>query len=282
LSVALEVGYYSAFHEGVNFTGGIHLNSYRDPAAPLADVLTHLRNKNLDVIPAARSVRLVIAERLLGWAGRQRTAALAALPSELVVSEQTIEVPLVMAHLGPDVRSVLDFGGFESTLPLSLCGLGCEVTVLDQRRYPFHHPRLHTVVADLLAEAPPIREQFDAVISISTIEHVGLRHYGDVAEADGDARAIARLREMVRPGGRLLVTLPAGRPAVQRGYRVYDAERICRVFPEGSRTWWFRKPSRVGHWGPTDAVSVAEVVYGSPDRRMPVEAVVFVRWDRPL
>ena len=258
------------------------MNSYRDPRAPLADVLTHLRNKNLDVFPAARSLRLSLADRLVRWAGRQRAAALAAGAWEIVVSEQTIEVPLVMAHLGPDVRSVLDFGGFESTLPLSLAGLGCDVTVLDQRPYPFVHPRLRTITADLLADQPPIQERFDVVISISTIEHVGLHHYGDRADPHGDARAILRLSEMVRPGGRLLVTVPAGRPVVQRGYRVYDAERLRAVFPPGFTALWFRKPSRFAHWQPADAESAGEVVYGSPDHRMPAEAVVFVRWDRPL
>jgi SAM-dependent methyltransferase len=258
------------------------LNSYRDPRAPLADVLTHLRNKNLDVFPAARSLRLSVAERLVGWAARQRAAALAAGPWEVVVSEQTIEVPLVMAHLGPTVRSVLDFGGFESTLPLSLCGLGCEVTVLDQRHYPFVHPRLRTVTADLLAPEPPMRDQFDAVISSSTIEHVGLQHYGDIPDRAGDARAIARLSEMVKPGGRLLVTLPAGRPVVQRGYRVYDAERVRNIFPPGFVAQWFRKSSRFAHWEPADPEVVQHIVYGAPHLRMPAEAVVFVRWDRPL
>ena len=55
--------------------------------------------------------------------------------------------------------------------------------------------------------AAPIEEwerrpgQFDAVLCISTIEHVGLGWYGDPAErSDGDRRALERLGELLRPG----------------------------------------------------------------------------------
>ena len=73
---------------------------------------------------------------------------------------------------------------------------------------------------------------FDLVISISTIEHLGPGNYDDVQIPDGDRLGVERLWRLVRPGGRHMATVPAGRRDVQRGYRIYDEARLHMVFPD--------------------------------------------------
>lgn len=254
--------------------------SHGTPNATLQDVLVHLRNKNLGVFPERRNTSLRLADRLLRSLDRMRARALAAGGWEVVVSEQIVEVPLVLRALGPVGSAVLDFGGYESTLPLTLAALGYDVTVLDQRVYPFCHPRLTVLSADIFADPLSLTRQFDVVVSISTIEHVGLGHYGDVQRPDGDREAVARLWSLVRPGGRLLATVPAGQPSIQRGYRIYDEARIRAVFPHAVRIEWYRKEGRTGWWAVADAASIASLVYRSPTQTMPAEAVAFVVCDK--
>jgi hypothetical protein len=87
---------------------------------------------------------------------------------------------------------------------------------------------------DLLEYRP--RRRFPRIVSISTIEHIG------VDEGDGQAtravRSLEHLRTLLAPGGRLLVTVPAGyntaldrhlREEARRGAPVLGMRRIARA-----------------------------------------------------
>lgn len=71
-------------------------------------------------------------------------------------------------------------------------------------------------------------ESFDAVVGISSLEHIGLGHYGDPKHADGDSVAFANIWHWLKPGGWLYFDVPydpekywlAG--ANQTECRVYD------------------------------------------------------------
>lgn len=249
---------------------------YCDADSDFDAVVRHLRNKNLDLYPTRWSPMLKVAQRLYGQVTRLRYGALRRAGWQAVVSEQIVEAALILRHIRSEERRLLDFGGYESLLPLTLSALGHEVTVLDQRPYPFKAPRLTNVIADLFKETPLIAESFDLVISISTIEHLGLGTYDDVQIPEGDRLGVERLWRLVRPGGRLMATVPAGRPGVQRGYRTYDEARLRMVFPGLVATQWFSKDHRTGTWSPSTAEAVRDRVYGEPHARLPVEAVAFI------
>ncbi|HMH55052.1 MAG TPA: hypothetical protein VK535_02235, partial [Gemmatimonadales bacterium] len=156
-------------------------------------LVRHLRNKNLAVLPTSYGLRMRLAERIQAGAAGIYWSAIRAAGWEAVVSEQVVEGPLVLQHLRATDRQVLDFGGYESVLPLQLASLGHEVTVLDQRRYPLTHPNLTVRAADLYDPGLRFDEPFDSIISVSTIEHLGLGRYGDVTREDGDRAGVDRL-----------------------------------------------------------------------------------------
>ena len=241
--------------------------------ARAADVLLHTRNKNIVVEAGKRTLRQRIAHRLWWNATRFRDAALAEGPPAVIISEQVIENAFLLRELDSSVRKVLDFGAFESTLPLALVALGLDVTVVDQRRYPFSAERLHVIQHDILQPMASLPAEFDVVYSISTIEHVGLGHYGDPTVPDGDRIALAHLWEKVRPGGRLIVSVPAGRPSVQRGYRVYDERALGVVLPAEGRISFFRKQGRRGTWRPSTGAEIAAVEYENYFAQAPSEGV---------
>src|SRR5207248_5226784 len=101
---------------------------------------------------------------------------------------------------------ILDVGAAESLVALSLAMLGYEVTALDLRPYSFEHPRLCSVNA-AVEEWKHENESFDAVVCLSTIEHVGLGAYGeDAKDGRADLDAMKRMRELVKPRGLLVLT----------------------------------------------------------------------------
>ena len=238
-----------------------------------ADALLHTRNKNILVEPGRRPLLQRVADRLWRRATRFRESTLVGSSPAVVVSEQVIENAFVLRELDSSVRKVLDFGAFESTLPLALAALGLEVVVVDQRRYPFVSERLQVVQHDILQPLSGLPDDFDVAYSISTVEHVGLGHYGDPAKPDADRIALAHLWQKVRPGGKLIVTVPAGRPSVQRGYRVYDEPSLRRILPGDGRISFFRKTGRWGTWGPATGEEIAGLEYENYFAQSPAEGV---------
>ncbi len=250
-------------------------------SSQISDALLHTRNKNIVVEAGRRSLRQRLADRLWLMSTRLRDTALVGGRFSVIISEQVIENAFVLREVDSSVRRVLDFGAFESTLPLALAALGLDVTVVDQRRYPFAAQRLSVIQHDILRPLAALPSDFDLVYSISTIEHVGLGHYGDPSIAAGDGIALANLWDKVRPGGRLIFSVPAGRPSVQRGYRVYDEVALRKVMPYEGEISFFRKSGRRGVWGPSEASEIAAHDYENYRTQAPSEGVAVVTLRKP-
>jgi len=201
---------------------------------------------------------------------------------EFIVSERIVENAVVASYVRPSDCRVLDFGGYEGTIALQLAAMGHRVTVWDQRPYPFKHPNINVLVADIFGRDWANEDPFDVVYSISTVEHLGLGHYGDQVVDGGDAKALTALWEMVRPGGRLIVTVPAGKPTVQRGYRVYDERTLRAICPQVAVLRFFAKDGRQGMWSESTADSIATIEYSAPFKPRPCEAMAVMIADKPL
>ena len=143
------------------------------------------------------------------------------------VNERAVELAYVLRAFGavPRGASVLDVGATESLLSLSLASLGYRVTALDPRPYPLSHPHLEVVVAEMQRWEP--NRTFDAVVCLSTIEHIGLGAYGEEKDDErADILAMARIRACTAPGGLLLLTTPFGTARTDAFTRVYDRSRL--------------------------------------------------------
>ena len=242
--------------------------------------LPYLRNKNIEIHPRHRDLRQRFWSRLLRYVAAAHRRSLLAGDPQVVVSEQIVENAMVLANIPKGTRTVLDFGGVESLLPVTLAALGFRVTVWDQRPYALAHPRLQVLRRDLFDALPAALGPFDLVVSVSTIEHLGFGAYGDAVAEDADARGVAVLWSLVGPGGRMIATVPAGRAAVHPGFRVYDRERIDRVFPRPRVVHYFRKPGRDAAWERADEDEVQGIQYDAPAEPLPVDALAVVILDK--
>lgn len=112
------------------------------------------------------------------------------------LNERTVEVPLAATVLSAAAgQRVLEVGNVLAHYQ------AVSHTVVD--KYEQTPGVLNEDVAELTLPGP-----YDLILAVSTLEHVGL----DEAERDAGkpARAIARLKDLLAPGGRLWCTFPLG------------------------------------------------------------------------
>src|SRR5438270_9891761 len=103
---------------------------------------------------------------------------------------------------------------------------------LQDQGFLWQHSEVEFVQGDFL-NLPLTHDHFDLAINCSSVEHVGLvGRYGiRNGHNDGDIEVMARLAQVLKPNGRLLMTAPCGRDAVMAPWcRVYGAERLPRLF----------------------------------------------------
>lgn len=144
----------------------------------------------------------------------------------LLVNERIVEQPWVFAALPPSPpQRVLDVGGSESTVALSLATLGHGVDVVDPRGYPLAHDNL-TAHACRLDELDG--ERWDVAVALSSVEHFGLEHYGQSgSDTREDLAALAQLRALA---DRLVLTVPFGPRFEVAGFeRIYDERALAEL-----------------------------------------------------
>ncbi len=111
--------------------------------------------------------------------------------------------------------------------------------------------------ADLFAP-----ESFDAVVSISAIEHIGLGHYKDPVDPDGDSKAMANIWRWLKPGGWVYFDVPYD----PSGYRVQGTK--CRVYDDSALTdrlqCAIERPDKVPIWFGYSTANLAGTLIPKP------------------
>lgn len=109
--------------------------------------------------------------------------------------------------------------------------VGVPVVTVDIRPAQPRLPGEAYIVADA-SHLPFASDTFDAVVSLSALEHFGLGRYGDRFNLIGDVEAAAEMYRVLRPGGTLVVTAVVGAvPAIVfNAHRVYGCDQIRDMF----------------------------------------------------
>ena len=127
-------------------------------------------------------------------------------------------------HFPPHAR-VLEIGcaEYDWQTPMLQVRPDLQITGIDWR--PVTRPG-DTVVGDVLTHEFP-EASFDAIVAVSTVEHVGLGYYRqDPIDDDGDTNCMERCRRWLKPGGWMYLDVPY-RPSgplftVTAKYRAYN------------------------------------------------------------
>ncbi len=120
-------------------------------------------------------------------------------------------------------QRVLEIGAAETDFHARISAMGLDYTGIDAR------PCDHGICADVLTWEPE-RADFDWVILLGTLEHIGLGFYGDPVDEDGDAKALERCASWLRPGGMLWADVPFNPTysvRANRHFRIYDTPALA-------------------------------------------------------
>lgn len=160
------------------------------------------------------------------------------------IDERIVEYPWVFSQLSSESITVLDAGSslnhafLLDRLPLERLKL--TIMTLAPEKRCFWRRSLSYVYGDL--RQPVFADaSFDAVVSISTIEHIGLNntllYTSESSKNENDilgfVPAVKEFRRILKPGGVCLITVPFGRREVYDWYQVFDnvmVEKVVNAF----------------------------------------------------
>jgi hypothetical protein len=157
-------------------------------------------------------------------------------------------------ELHVDISSILSFGAVVSAF--------VPVKFYDYRPANLELSNYDSDFADL-KKLPFADNLISSLSCMHTIEHIGLGRYGDELDADGDLKAAAELKRVLKEGGDLLMVTPVGWPRVEfNGQRVYSYEQIIQYFAPLSLVSFSLIPDQGGFIENADPGLVKEQKYG--------------------
>ena len=156
----------------------------------------------------------------------------------MTLTERSVELPWLVAHIGMP-RRLLDIGSADAVYVALFYELCRDLWLCDTREFAASAPvekyigSAHQLPADW-------RGCFDLVTCVSVLDHVGLDAYGNTSNEGMLPAMIAEMHRVLVEGGRLLVTVPVGRPQVtthpQGGQRVFAVTELLALFDASAWT----------------------------------------------
>ena len=147
---------------------------------------------------------------------------------------------------------VLEIGCSEANwiAPMLALRPDLQITGIDWRRCDRPGTVIH---GDVLTQAFQ-GASFDAIVGISSIEHIGLGHYSnDPLDEDGDRHCMERVATWLTPGGSVYLDVPFAAEGYRvhgTEYRVYDEsayqERLIAPGLTLTRAWYSQGESLLG------------------------------------
>lgn len=121
---------------------------------------------------------------------------------------------------------VLDVGCTESLLSHELVARGYCVIGIDLRNYAWKNPKMAFYRRNIIDSGFP-SSFFNAVVLVSTIEHIGLNSYGQLSlDDEGDIKAMHELHRILKDGGVIFLTTP------YIGNNIYQVNKFERIYNE--------------------------------------------------
>ena len=119
-----------------------------------------------------------------------------------------------------------------SVLTMSVLSAWVDTIFVDYRPLKADLPGLRSVAGSIL-DLPFADESIDSISCLHVIEHIGLGRYGDPIDPRGSIKAALELQRVVKPGGKLYLSLPIGRERICfNAHRVHSPDSVLKMFPQ--------------------------------------------------
>jgi len=145
-----------------------------------------------------------------------------------LAGDRETEYDFVRRHLPVGESQVFDLGpGPGAPMARLAIEQGYTVVAVDLEPVDYEHPDFVFYETDFLEL--DLEESFDWVLNVSTVEHFGLAgRYGvQIDDPDADLRAMTKLQSLLKPDGRMILTIPVGQDRVIKPWhRVYGVTRL--------------------------------------------------------
>jgi len=174
-------------------------------------------------------------------------------------NERTIEVPIISAFLKSLDQSakVLEVGNV-----LENYGLRGKHDVLDK-----YDPSPFVLNEDVISFMPT--QKYDAIVSISTLEHVGWDE--EVRDPVKIVTAVKNLTDnCLSPGGCMLVTIPLG-------YNTYFDDQLANGANYFTEKYFLKRMSAKNEWLQVEYAQVAGAKFGHPFKNANAMCIGIVR-----
>lgn len=159
-------------------------------------------------------------------------------------NERRIEIPLIEYYMkGFDPKKTLEVGNVMSHY------IKAKHDIVDKYEYD---PKI--INEDIMDYKP--KKKYDLIISISTLEHVGIEIEKNPTKA---SKAIIYLKSFLTPKGKIVFTIPVG-------YNKKLDETIKRRPSLFSELYYFKRVTGDGRWIEVDNKDVFNATYGFPYR----------------
>lgn len=144
--------------------------------------------------------------------------------------EKLIDWGWICSNLPAGCKRALEIGPGKSPIIPAMVSLGYEVTAIDPSADPTSIVNGFRFVRGDFGEFSS-DQKFEIVIVCSVVEHLGLAgRYNSKSDAEGDLKAMRRIRALLEPSGMVFLTIPVGRDAVHKPWhRVYGRERLPKL-----------------------------------------------------
>ena len=158
---------------------------------------------------------------------------------EKKIDEEVIEYPWVIEQLNDKKGRLLDAGSslnYRYLLGEAWKKFDLTIMTLAPEKRFFNDKNISYLYGDLRNTAFK-DSYFDVIISISTIEHVGLNntllYTNDFTKNEntaGDYTAVLKeFKRIIKPNGFCFITVPYGKPVIKDWYQVFGREQLQRA-----------------------------------------------------
>jgi len=203
------------------------------------------------------------------------------------LDERAVEYPWFFSRLPSGPGKLLDAGSvlnFDFVLSHERLGnKAISIFTLGPESENYCHRGISYVYGDL-RECCYRDDHFDWIVSISTLEHVGMNntifYSSDDSKNECDPQshlqALVELRRILKPNGVLYLTLPFGRPQLLGWLQVFDARMVRRVVevfrPASVRESYFHYTN--AGWQASSAEGCSDARYFDPSQRRNMETEI--------